>query len=138
MRRPGKFDRPIWRWLVTSALVPACSDGPPAVPVETATIAIEIGIAEGSSPYVFREISGIVADDAGRIIVSDLQADEVRVFDSSGSALAVVARSPANYADPAASRSTRMAICGCGMAEMRDTFGIFSPRMAQRPQILCA
>jgi hypothetical protein len=76
----------IWRWFFITPLLTGCSDGAPVhvVPVATATIALQIGIADGPSPYTFSQISGIAADDSGRIIVSDLQADEIRVFDSSG------------------------------------------------------
>jgi hypothetical protein len=45
---------------------------------------LEIGADTGEAPYLFGRVSGLTADDAGRIFVADAQADEIRVFDNDG------------------------------------------------------
>lgn len=50
-----------------------------------AEIDLEIGLRDGADPYLFGRISGIVADDHGRIFVADRQAHEIRVFGPDGS-----------------------------------------------------
>ena len=62
-------------------------DGPaaaPDVPTYEGAIDIEIGKLDGDDPYLFSDIMDVVADDAGRVIVVDRQASEIRVFEPDG------------------------------------------------------
>ena len=54
------------------------------VPIFEGTIELEFGEIAGEDPYLFSRIESIVADADGRLIVADLQAHEVRVFDRGG------------------------------------------------------
>ncbi|WP_425152544.1 6-bladed beta-propeller [Candidatus Palauibacter sp.] len=70
----------------------ACAggDGPaPAADVPTleGTVDLEIGELEGDEPYLFTRIFSVAADPLGRILVTDSQAHEVRVFDPDGNFL---------------------------------------------------
>jgi 6-bladed beta-propeller len=75
--------------LVFVLLLPACGDGAGSSPdtvanVVDGTIDLQIGVLDGPAALVFGRVSGIVEDGAGRILVSDLMANEVRVFDVDG------------------------------------------------------
>lgn len=48
------------------------------------TVDLEIGDVTGEDPYLFASISGVVVDSAGRLYVTDSQADEIRVFRPDG------------------------------------------------------
>ncbi len=70
----------------------ACSGGeapmPEAdVPTFEGTVDLEIGEVEGDDAYLFSRISSVAADPAGRILVVDRGASDVRVFDSAGAFL---------------------------------------------------
>ncbi len=54
------------------------------VPIFEGTVELEFGDIAGDDPYLFSRIESIVADADGRLIVADLQAHEVRVFDREG------------------------------------------------------
>lgn len=54
------------------------------VPLRSAVVAWRIGAPEGTGPEVFGRIGGIAVDEAGRILVLDHQASEIRVFDHTG------------------------------------------------------
>lgn len=54
------------------------------VPVFEGTIDLEFGEVTGEDPYLFSRIESIAEDADGRLIVADLQAHEVRVFDPDG------------------------------------------------------
>ena len=58
--------------------------GPPRIPTFEGTIELEFGELTGEDPYLFSRIESIVEDANGRLIVADLQAHEVRVFDPDG------------------------------------------------------
>jgi hypothetical protein len=61
-----------------------------------------IGALDGHEPEVFGAISGVEADDAGRIFVLDRQANELRIFSPDGSHIRSVGRSgsgPGEYAN---------------------------------------
>lgn len=72
---------------ILSTVALACAGGEAPedlVPVLVGTVDLEIGSDTGEAPYLFGRVSGLAADDAGRIFVADAQADEIRVFDSDG------------------------------------------------------
>jgi len=50
-----------------------------------------VGVAEGKNEYMFGDIRGIEADDAGNIYVFDYQASNIRVFSSEGNFLGIIA-----------------------------------------------
>jgi len=54
------------------------------VPLLRAEPGLRIGSLEGDDAYVFGFVSGIAVDDAGRILVADMHAHEIRVFDADG------------------------------------------------------
>lgn len=54
------------------------------VPVFEGAIELEFGELTGEDPYLFTRIESIVEDADGRLIVADLGAHEVRVFDADG------------------------------------------------------
>ncbi len=58
-----------------------------------AEVDLEIGSVDGAEPYLFGRVSGLARDDAGRILVADVQAEEIRVFDARGEFLFTVGRS---------------------------------------------
>ena len=62
---------------------------PPAADIPTfeGTVDLEIGELEGDEPYLFTRIFSVAADPLGRILVTDSQAHEVRVFDPDGNFL---------------------------------------------------
>ncbi len=67
----------------------ACTGGEvpaPAADVPTfeGTVNLEIGEIEGDEPYLFSNVFGVAADPAGRILVADGPAHEVRVFAPDG------------------------------------------------------
>jgi len=74
---------------VVSAFLLACAptDGEPGqepIPTVTATIDLSIGEAGGEGAEVFGRIGGVLELPDGRILVSDIQANEVRVFGADG------------------------------------------------------
>ena len=64
----------------------------PDIPVLRATVELTIGVAEGPDAYVFGRIGGVVSDPLGRVFAADIQANEVRVFDSAGEFLFTIGR----------------------------------------------
>ncbi len=54
------------------------------IPTFEGTIDLEFGEITGEDPYLFSRIESIVEDADGRLIVADLLAHEVRVFDPGG------------------------------------------------------
>lgn len=70
------------------ACVPGCGDGAstgePAAPVREARVDLEIGSADGSGPDVFGRVGGLLELADGRIVVSDMLANEIRVFGKDG------------------------------------------------------
>jgi len=68
----------------------ACSEGGesdvalPEVPTFEGTIEFEIGDVDGDDPYLFSYILDVVADDMGRIVVTDRNSNEIRVFGPEG------------------------------------------------------
>ena len=54
------------------------------VPVFEGMIDLEFGEVTGEDSYLFSRIESIAVDAAGRLVVADLQAHEVRVFDPDG------------------------------------------------------
>lgn len=56
-----------------------------------AEVDLEIGVLEGEAPYMFGRISGVTADEQGRIFVADRQGDVVRAYDAEGTYLFDVA-----------------------------------------------
>ena len=68
----------------------ACSEGGdsdvalPEVPTFEGTIDLEIGDIDGDDPYLFSYILDVVADELGRIIVTDRNSAEIRVFGPEG------------------------------------------------------
>ena len=69
---------------LTGAAAALPRSGPPQVPTFEGTIELEFGEITGEDPYLFSRIESIVEDASGRLIVADLQAHEVRVFDPDG------------------------------------------------------
>lgn len=70
----------------------ACAGGDSAttqteVPTFEGVVDLEIGEFEGDDPYLFSYIFSVAADPLGRIMVTDGQAHEVRVFDPDGNFL---------------------------------------------------
>lgn len=63
---------------------PASTDAEAEPPRLTGEVDLSIGTMEGEDAYVFGRIGGLAMDEAGRIIVVDAQANEVRVFDPAG------------------------------------------------------
>lgn len=59
-------------------------------PVE-ATVDLELGQADGEAPYLFGQITGVAADDDGRIFVADRQSSTIRAYDAAGTYLFTVA-----------------------------------------------
>lgn len=87
--------------LILGALAAGCGgDGtesgtPPeeeAVPERTATETLVIGELDGPEEYTFGRVTGLAADDDGRIYVADSQASAVRVYAPDGRHLLSVAR----------------------------------------------
>ncbi len=62
------------------------------IPLLRATVDLSIGVAEGPDEYVFGRIVGVVTDSLGRVYAADVQASEVRVFDSAGEFLFIIGR----------------------------------------------
>jgi hypothetical protein len=62
------------------------------VPRLRAEVTLEIGATDGPDEYIFGRVSGIAADSAGRIVVADAQAEEIRVYSPSGEFLYLAAR----------------------------------------------
>jgi len=54
------------------------------VPTYEGTIELEIGKLDGEDPYLFSSIGDIVADEGGRVIVTDRGTSEIRVFEPDG------------------------------------------------------
>jgi hypothetical protein len=63
---------------------PAAETGSDAPPAKAAVVDLTLGAVEGGGPEVFGRIGGLIGDAQGRIFVIDVQASEVRVFDSAG------------------------------------------------------
>jgi len=82
---------------LTLLLFTACQSEEPTAdederPAPTeATIDLEIGEADGEEAFLFGQIAGVAADDEGRIVVVDWQANTVRAFDQDGAFLYTVA-----------------------------------------------
>ncbi len=62
------------------------------IPVLRATVDLTVGVADGPDEYVFGRIVGVVTDSLGRVFAADMQASEVRVFDSVGGFLFTIGR----------------------------------------------
>ena len=62
----------------------ADQESPDAVPAFQGTVDLEFGELDGDDPFLFTRIESIVEDPGGRLIVADLQSNEVRVFDPEG------------------------------------------------------
>lgn len=76
-------------WAAVLIWVSACTGGDapaPGVDVPTfeGTVDLEIGELEGDDPYLFARVFAIATDPAGRILVADGPAHEVRVFAPNG------------------------------------------------------
>ena len=85
----ARLSRRPFFWAAVLIWVSACTgDDAPApeadVPAFEGTVDLEIGELEGDDPYLFTRVFAIAADPAGRILVADGPAHEVRVFDSGG------------------------------------------------------
>ena len=63
----------------------SASTGDPGPLLREARIDLEIGSADGDGPDVFGRIGGLLELDDGRILVSDMLANEIRVFGPDGS-----------------------------------------------------
>jgi hypothetical protein len=64
---------------------------------------VRIGIAEGTGPTLFGNVTAVEADSAGRIWVLDGQAKELRVFDARGKHVRTIGREgegPGEFRDP--------------------------------------
>jgi hypothetical protein len=65
-----------------------CADSAPTLdagaPTREVRIDLEIGSADGDGPDVFGRIGGLLELDDGRILVSDMLANEIRVFSAGG------------------------------------------------------
>jgi hypothetical protein len=75
--------------LVLAILIAGCvsSEGPEpgaGIPEYQARIELTIGVADGDGADVFGRIGGLLELPDGRIVVSDVQANEIRVFSESG------------------------------------------------------
>ncbi|MFV1988356.1 MAG: 6-bladed beta-propeller [Gemmatimonadota bacterium] len=74
--------------IVAGGLATGCSPTAPATDdVQSAVVLVEdlrIGSVDGPAEEQFGDVWGVLADDSGRIYVLDVQAQEVRVFDSQG------------------------------------------------------
>jgi hypothetical protein len=75
--------------VLVSLVLLACAPGAEqeagdSPPILEATIDLSIGSAEGSGADVFGRVGGVLGMPDGRILVSDLQANEIRVFDADG------------------------------------------------------
>lgn len=86
MRVPKSLCATVLLW------VTACTGGdapaPEAdVPTFEGTVDLEIGELEGDDPYLFARVFAIATDPAGRILVADGPAHEVRVFAPGGAFL---------------------------------------------------
>ena len=80
----------VWAAIVFSAA--ACAGGDSAttqaeVPAFEGFVDLEIGELDGDEPYLFSYIFSVAADPLGRILVTDGQAHEVRVFEPDGNFL---------------------------------------------------
>ena len=82
--------------VVLACMLAACAtergQTAPAIPVLRATVDVTIGVADGPDEYVFGRIVGVVTDSLGRVFAADMQASEVRVFDSVGEFLFTIGR----------------------------------------------
>ncbi|WP_329681960.1 6-bladed beta-propeller [Longimicrobium sp.] len=86
-----------------------------------------IGEEEGEPAYTFGSISSLAADEAGRVYVSDVMADEVRVFGPGGEFIERIGRrgdGPGEFRAP-----TGLAISNSGVLHVRDETRVqrFSP-----------
>lgn len=75
--------------LVVVAFLSACGSQTATTPYDdvphlSGQVDLTIGSADGTGPDVFGRIGGVLELPDGRIVVSDLQANEIRVFDESG------------------------------------------------------
>ncbi len=84
--------RRVWGIPVTLALavVAACGQegeglGASGIQLFEGAVELEIGEATGDDAYLFSSIGSIVEDRWGRIVVSDIQLNEIRVFEPDGS-----------------------------------------------------
>ena len=57
------------------------------VPNLELNVELRLGAVDGDSPEVFGDVRSLAADDRGTIYVADVQAAEIRVFDSQGRSL---------------------------------------------------
>jgi hypothetical protein len=73
------------RFLLVTAVIAACSGED--VPVRYASIDLTLGAGEEGAPNRFGDISGVTADQEGRIFVADGMESEVRVFSPEGTFL---------------------------------------------------
>lgn len=64
----------------------------PSAAIFRGRVDLTVGSAAGEDPYLFGRISGIARDASGRIFVADLQANEIRAFDSTGAFLFRIGR----------------------------------------------
>ncbi len=72
---------------VSACGLPPDEEFPVEVPITEAHIDLSIGVAEGAGPDVFGRVGGVLILPDGRIVVSDIQSHEVRVFDTNGAHL---------------------------------------------------
>lgn len=91
-RSPRPAAGRIWVWAGVLLSAAACVGGDSAttqteVPTFDGFVDLEIGELEGDDPYLFSSIFSVAADPLGRILVTDGQAHEVRVFDPDGNFL---------------------------------------------------
>ena len=72
--------------LCATVLVSGCTDAdaPPSISV---TPILSIGSLDAPAPEVFGEVTDIVVDEAGRIVVLDRLSMEIRLFDAEGAFL---------------------------------------------------
>ena len=70
--------------LLAGAMTVPPPSNPLQIPVFEGAIDLEFGEITGEDPYLFSRIESIVEDADGRLIVADLLAHEVRVFDADG------------------------------------------------------
>ena len=88
--RPSATRVGAWVAILFSAAACAGGDAPTTqteVPTFKGFVDLEIGEFEGEDPYLFSYIFSVAADPLGRILVTDSQAHEVRVFDPDGNFL---------------------------------------------------
>src|SRR3954470_11026936 len=87
--RPTSNADVTWDTLPTSHAPHATYASLPVIPLTTTTD-LKIGGVGASGPAAFADVRGVGADSAGRILVLDGQANELRAFDAKGAPTGVV------------------------------------------------